>query len=179
MHMTHIQKQAPGPPRQIAVETPIIFPVPTRDAVETITIKFGKGLVGEPFTSKNGKELVEIRIPNSDPNDKRPWQTFVLDARSVHDNKYGKGMWAKIPAEGHTTVQRSVMTVTADGKKQWDHEKRTVSNKELKTMIEFYKEKPRESVMGQLKESQGPADHTNQSPERPAAKPEPPFQGGR
>lgn len=27
----------PGPPRQIAVETPRIFPVPTRDAVETMS----------------------------------------------------------------------------------------------------------------------------------------------
>lgn len=34
--MTHIQKMAPGPPRQIADETPTMFPVPTREAVETI-----------------------------------------------------------------------------------------------------------------------------------------------
>lgn len=36
MHMSHIQKTAPGPPRQIAEETPTMLPVPTRDAVETI-----------------------------------------------------------------------------------------------------------------------------------------------
>ena len=36
MHMIHIQKQAPGPPRQIAVDTPMILPVPTLEAVETI-----------------------------------------------------------------------------------------------------------------------------------------------
>ena len=36
MAMTHIQKMAPGPPRQIADETPTMFPVPTREAVETI-----------------------------------------------------------------------------------------------------------------------------------------------
>ena len=35
MHISHIQKQAPGPPRQIAVDTPMMFPVPTREAVET------------------------------------------------------------------------------------------------------------------------------------------------
>ena len=35
IHISHIQKQAPGPPRQIAVETPMMFPVPTLDAVET------------------------------------------------------------------------------------------------------------------------------------------------
>ena len=36
-HISHIQKHAPGPPMQIAVETPTILPVPTRDAVETIS----------------------------------------------------------------------------------------------------------------------------------------------
>lgn len=33
---------------------------------EEVTIKFGKGLVGEPFISRTGKELVEIKIPNRD-----------------------------------------------------------------------------------------------------------------
>ena len=37
MHISHIQKHAPGPPRQIAVETPTMLPVPTREAVETIS----------------------------------------------------------------------------------------------------------------------------------------------
>ena len=36
IHITHIQNTAPAPPRQIAVDTPTIFPVPTREAVETI-----------------------------------------------------------------------------------------------------------------------------------------------
>ena len=35
IHIFHIQKHAPGPPRQIAVETPIMLPVPTLEAVET------------------------------------------------------------------------------------------------------------------------------------------------
>ena len=65
-------------------------PIAKRDSIETITIKFAKGLVGEPFMSKNGKELVEIRIPNSDPNDKRPWQTFVLAAK---ENKPEETLW--------------------------------------------------------------------------------------
>ena len=36
MAVIHIQKIAPKPPRQIAVETPMMLPVPTRDAVDTI-----------------------------------------------------------------------------------------------------------------------------------------------
>ena len=35
--ITHIQNTEPNPPIQIADETPTIFPVPTRDAVETIS----------------------------------------------------------------------------------------------------------------------------------------------
>ncbi len=34
--MTHIQKTAPGPPTAMAVATPAMLPVPTREAVETI-----------------------------------------------------------------------------------------------------------------------------------------------
>ena len=35
--MIHIQKTDPKPPRQMAVDTPMILPVPTRDAVETMS----------------------------------------------------------------------------------------------------------------------------------------------
>ena len=121
-----------------------------RDEIEMITIKFAKKLVGEPFTSKKGKELVEILIPNSDPADKRPWQTFVLAARDVHENKYGKGMWAKIPANGHTTLSRSVVTGKKDGKKQWGTEKTVVSNAELKEKVEFYRQNRREPLKDQM-----------------------------
>lgn len=35
-----------------------------------ITIKTAKGLVGEPFKAKDGKEYCEVKIPNKDENDK-------------------------------------------------------------------------------------------------------------
>ena len=37
MAVSHIQNTAPGPPRQMAVEIPAMFPVPTREAVDTIS----------------------------------------------------------------------------------------------------------------------------------------------
>src|SRR5699024_6350127 len=40
--ITHIQKTAPGPPRTIAVATPAIFPVPTRDAALMVTALKGE-----------------------------------------------------------------------------------------------------------------------------------------
>ncbi len=36
MHMSHIQNTAPGPPVAMAVATPAMLPVPTREAVATI-----------------------------------------------------------------------------------------------------------------------------------------------
>ena len=53
-------------------------PFPQGEATPEVTIKFGRGLVGDPFTSKSGKELVEVKIPNQDPADKTPWASFVI-----------------------------------------------------------------------------------------------------
>ena len=64
-----------------------------------VTIKFGRGLIGDPFTSKNGKELVEVKIPNADKSDTRPWESFVISPRMIHDNQFGKGVWMKLPED--------------------------------------------------------------------------------
>jgi hypothetical protein len=105
-----------------------------------ITVKFGKGLVGEPFSGKDGKEYRQIKIPNQDENDKSPWATFVVKANSVHEDQFGKGMWVKLPAEGTTTV-RKAQVVGQDqlGKNVYENTKEKVPNKELKSRVEFYK----------------------------------------
>ena len=109
---------------------------------DEITIKFGKGLVGEEFQGKDGNSYKEIKIPNVDKNDHRPWQSFVVKANHVHENQFGKGMWVKLPAEGHTTVQRSVVIgEKPDGKKEWGKEKTTMANRDLKKVMESYKER--------------------------------------
>ena len=113
-----------------------------KSKIEEITIKFAKGLCGEPFMSKNGVELVRIQIPNKDPNDHTPWAEFVLAKKSVHENQYGKGLWAKIPADGHTTVSKSFLAgQDENGKNIWEKDKRSVPNRERKEMVEFYKER--------------------------------------
>ena len=118
-----------------------------------ITLKFGKGCVGEEFQGKDGNAYKEILVPNPDKNDNRPWQTFVVKANHVHENQYGKGVWIKLPAEGHTTLRRSVVIgEKPDGKKEWGTEKTSVSNADLKKMVEAYKERPKESVRGRLTE---------------------------
>ena len=106
---------------------------------EEVSIKFGKGLA-EPFTSKDGREFTRIRIPNQDPKDKTPWASFVLPSKSVHENQYGKGLWAKIPANGTTVVTKPTLKGQDDkGRNIWDNVKTNVPNRELKSMVEAYK----------------------------------------
>ena len=114
-----------------------------RDAAkDEITLKFGKGCVGEEFQGKDGNSYKEILVPNKDQNDHRPWQTFVVKANHVHENQYGKGMWCKLPANGSTTLHRNVKVGQDEqGKPIWDTEKTKVPNKELKKMVEAYKER--------------------------------------
>ena len=114
---------------------------------EEVTIKFGKGLVGEPFTSKNGRQCVGIKIPNVDPADKTPWENIVVGANMVHEDKYGKGMWMKLPADGQTRVSRSVITgKDENGKNIYEKTSRVVPNRELKSMMESYKTREKTSV---------------------------------
>lgn len=118
-----------------------------------VTIKFGKGLVGEPFISRTGKELVEIKIPNRDARDHRPWESFVVSPKMVHENQYGAGVWMKIPVDGTTKVSRPEYRGRDEsGKSIWGTESRTVSNQELKALMESYKERNRESVRSVLEE---------------------------
>ena len=99
-----------------------------------VTIKFGRGLIGDPFTSRNGKELVEVKIPNADKSD-----------------QFGKGVWMKLPEGGTTRLSRMTKTgMDEAGKPVWNRETRTVSNSELKALMESYKEKARGSVLSDL-----------------------------
>ena len=118
-----------------------------------VVIKFGKGLVEEPFISKNGKELVEVKIPNEDPKDSTPWASFVISPKLIHDNKFGKGVWMKLPEDGTTRVRKPVVIgLKQDGKKDWGYETRDVPNIELKEMMEFYKKRTRNSVLGEMRD---------------------------
>ena len=124
---------------------------------EELTIKFGKGLVGKPFTAKTGKECVGIKIPNADPADKTPWESIVVGANRVHEDKFGKGMWMKIPADGQTRVSRSVITGKDEqGKNIYQSTSRMVSNRDLKSMMESYKTREKTSVREALAQ---PATH--------------------
>ena len=118
---------------------------PEKKEFKEITLKFGKGLVGDPFKAKDGKEYRSIKIPNKDEADKSPWASFVVRSNSVHEDQFGKGMWTKLPSEGSTTIAKPVVVGQNEkGKNVWETEKTKIPNKELKKMVEFYKERPRE-----------------------------------
>ena len=131
---------------------------------EEVTIKFGKGLVSKPFTAKTGRECVAIKIPNMDPHDKTPWESIVVAANHVHEDKFGKGMWMKVAADGQTRVSRSVAVGQDEqGKKTYSRSSRVVPNTELKAMLESYKTRNRESVIDALKQ---PTEHAKAKTER-------------
>lgn len=137
-----------------------------------VYLKFGKGLVGEPFMSKSGKELVEVKIPNQDPSDKRPWASFVVAPGMVHENENGKSVWMSLPADGETKVSRAVnLGKDENGKNIWKTESRMVSNPELKSMVEAYKEKNRDSVLSDLSTKKTDAARTAHTPPKSAYRP--------
>lgn len=127
-----------------------------------ITLKFGKGCVGDEFKGRDGTAYRQILVPNVDKNDSRPWQTFVVKSNAVHKDKFGKGMWIKLPADGHTTLKRTVIVgEKPDGKKEWGVEKTKVSNADLKKMVESYKEKSKPSLTGKLANKNAEAKQEN------------------
>ena len=134
-----------------------------RAEIEELSIKFGKGLA-EPFTARDGTEYMRIMIPNRDRTDTTPWASFVLKASQVHENKFGKGLWVKLPAGAHITVTKPVAVGVENGKTVWNNEKKSVSVPELNSMVEFYKTKGRDSVMGQLGDMKKTAGEKAQAP---------------
>lgn len=143
-------------------------PAPEQQKRKEVTIKFGKGLA-KPFTSKSGREMVRISIPNRDSSDKRSWETFVVSAKQVHDNNYGKGVWMKLPEDGKVTLTRPVPAGKDEaGKTVWGRQSRQVPNTELKSMLEAYKDKSRSSVLSDLTEKKDAAVQQPRAP-KPAA----------
>ncbi len=133
--------------------------------MDEITIKFGKGCVGEPFTGRDGKEYKQILIPNKDENDHSPWATFVARSNAVHEDQFGKGMWMKLPADGQTKVSRSIITgQDENGKNVYETTSRTVTNRDLKGMLESYKNRERTSIKDAL--AKPPVHGSNPQPLR-------------
>lgn len=132
--------------------------LPGMEETEEVTIKFGKGLVGEPFTSKKGTTLVEVKIPNADEADKTPWASFVISPKMIHDNKFGKGIWMKLPKDDMIRIGKPVLEgQTPEGKNIWKRDYKQVSAAELKAMMETYKNKEKNSVLGELEEKKDAA----------------------
>ena len=134
-----------------------------------ITIHFGKGLA-RPLPPKLGRELVQILIPNEDAQDKSPWAYFLLPAKKVHENQFGKGLWAKIPANGTTVVSKPVQKGQDGDKTIWGRDQVRISNTDLKAIVESYRGKERPSVLDQLGKTK---DESQKAAERPPGRKQP------
>ena len=78
----------------------------------------------------------------------------MLPAKAAHENQYGKGLWAKIPADGTTVVTKPMLQGQDDrGKNIWQDVKTQVPNTELKAMVESYKTRAPQEKFAQPKES--------------------------
>ena len=109
-----------------------------RNEFKEVTIKFSPKLA-EKFTGKDGENYFNIKVPNLDNNDKSPWVHFVLPEKSVHKDNYSEKdmLWAKIPAEGTTTVKRSIKTdeIGEDGKNIYKEESYKLDNTSIEKMF--------------------------------------------
>ena len=131
--------------------------------IEEVTLKISEGWVGNRFTSKSGKELVEVKIPNADRNDKSPWPSFVTDPRRLHKNKFGTGLWMKIPKNAHTTLKRPMRIGTdPSGKGIYENRMDSIPNTELKSMTDAARRSTRN-------ESRSADEHVRQVSEMAAA----------
>lgn len=111
---------------------------------EEVTLHFGKGLC-QFFTSKKGEEMARVKIPNT-PYES--WPSFVVPARIVHDNRYGKGYWMKLPADAKTTLTISKKVTGEDGLEKWQDKKIAVDNRHLKDLVEAYRKVPQQDEPG-------------------------------
>ena len=120
-----------------------------RENIREVSIHFARGLA-KPVTLADGREMMRVSIPNIDSGDKSPWAYFLLPANIVHENQYGKGLWAKIRADGSTLVSKPIPERREGDRTIWGRDQVRISNEELKAVVESYKTKERPSVLDQL-----------------------------
>ena len=126
---------------------------PQHEDKSEIAIHFATGHMKE-FTGQDGKEYARISIPTEQEQGKS-WPSFVLPRDMVKENEGGKSMWAKIPAEGKTTLSVSEATgVGEDGKKLFKTKYASIENKDLKKLMEASREQSqnRDSFKDKLEE---------------------------
>lgn len=105
---------------------------------EMITLHFARGLVGKPFTL-NGIKLVTVKIPSGSG---KIWDRFVTDPAKIRDNRFGKGVWMQIPAEGKTKICITTEQEPDEyGNRRYERRYKKIPNRELKARVEAYRTK--------------------------------------
>ena len=127
---------------------------PTYEDKNEISIRFAKGMMKD-FIAQDGKEYARISIPVENQPEGKSWPSFVIPKDMIRENEGGKSMWAKLPANGKTTLSMNEITaVGEDGKNLYKTKYASVDNKNLKKLLDASREqsKGRDSFKEKLEE---------------------------
>lgn len=109
-----------------------------RTEPEKVTVSIAENLVGKPFHSdKSGKDLVAVKVPNEDKNDKERWATFLIDADKVSDGENGRKTLT-LSAGASISLQRTEV-IDKDSKQYRNVDAGKISVDELKKRVEPHK----------------------------------------
>ena len=112
-------------------------PQPALDGSSQITVSISSKFVSDPFTAKDGKEYVRVKIPNEDRNDKSSWASIVIPPEQVSKNEDTGRAELTLKADGYSTLVKSEYKGHDEkGKAVFEQKKSKVSNAELKKRVE-------------------------------------------
>lgn len=141
----------------------------TTNEYKEIQVQFARGCVDHVFEGKDGTQYAQIVIPNKDPEDKTPWESFVAPADKVYEGKSENSLYVMLPENGSTTVRKpEIIGQDENGKNLWGNSERKVPNTELKEMVEHYKQ--RETFKHKIANLSDKVQKREANREKPAAK---------
>lgn len=112
-------------------------PQPALVGSSQITVSISSKFVSDPFTAKDGKEYVRVKIPNEDRNDKSSWASIVIPPEQVSKNEDTGRAELTLKADGYSTLVKSEYKGhDENGKAVFEQKKSKISNAELKKRVE-------------------------------------------
>lgn len=140
-----------------------------RTEPEKVTVSIAENLVGKPFHSdKSGKDLVAVKVPNEDKNDKSRMATFLIDADKVSDGENGRKTLTL--TEGASISLQRTEVIDKDSKQYRNVDAGKISVDELKKRVEPHKTNIKDMVnensVRAKEENAQNKDKTNDRPKR-------------
>lgn len=103
-----------------------------------LCIRFRSGLLGKPFVTAKGVELVSISIPNKEKDSPFSWRTFVVPAKSVHTDRHHEKMrYLYLDPKKQTTIRQSCcIGKNETGKGIYETHSYKIDNSSLKNLMD-------------------------------------------